>query len=173
VHSGPPGPRRPRSGGVANASCMRFGKHRDRAARPAPSAFASAAIVPTATTCEGATFRTLDDVNPIPRWPARSRNHGGGQQAGRGCHGFGGKASLIGCKITAANRLPASFFVSVATIVGISPPGVRLDATTAQFTGGCTRSFAAGFRTHGARAGFTLTAEVVLTPPLRKRRCEP
>jgi fumarate hydratase class I len=28
--------------------------------------------------------------------------------------GFGGKVSLIGCKITAANRLPASFFVSVA-----------------------------------------------------------
>ena len=28
--------------------------------------------------------------------------------------GFGGKVSLIGCKIAAANRLPASFFVSVA-----------------------------------------------------------
>ena len=33
---------------------------------------------------------------------------------GVGAMGFGGKASLIGCKITAANRLPASFFVSVA-----------------------------------------------------------
>jgi fumarate hydratase class I len=28
--------------------------------------------------------------------------------------GFGGRVSLIGCTITAANRLPASFFVSVA-----------------------------------------------------------
>jgi fumarate hydratase class I len=33
---------------------------------------------------------------------------------GVGAMGFGGKASLIGCKIMAANRLPASFFVSVA-----------------------------------------------------------
>jgi len=33
---------------------------------------------------------------------------------GVGAMGFGGKASLIGCKIAAANRLPASFFVSVA-----------------------------------------------------------
>ena len=33
---------------------------------------------------------------------------------GVGAMGFGGKVSLIGCKITAANRLPASFFVSVA-----------------------------------------------------------
>jgi len=28
--------------------------------------------------------------------------------------GFGGKVTLIGCKIAALNRLPASFFVSVA-----------------------------------------------------------
>ena len=28
--------------------------------------------------------------------------------------GFGGKVTLIGCKIGALNRLPASFFVSVA-----------------------------------------------------------
>ena len=33
---------------------------------------------------------------------------------GIGTMGFGGKVSLIGCKIGALNRLPASFFVSVA-----------------------------------------------------------
>ncbi len=33
---------------------------------------------------------------------------------GVGTMGFGGKRSLIGCKIGALNRLPASFFVSVA-----------------------------------------------------------
>lgn len=33
---------------------------------------------------------------------------------GIGTMGFGGGVSLIGCKITALNRLPASFFVSVA-----------------------------------------------------------
>ena len=35
-------------------------------------------------------------------------------QLGVGPMGFGGKTSLIGCKIGALNRLPASFFVSVA-----------------------------------------------------------
>jgi len=33
---------------------------------------------------------------------------------GVGPMGFGGGVSLIGCKIGALNRLPASFFVSVA-----------------------------------------------------------
>src|SRR5688572_32346465 len=33
---------------------------------------------------------------------------------GIGTMGFGGRISLIGCKIGALNRLPASFFVSVA-----------------------------------------------------------
>src|SRR5688500_11787453 len=33
---------------------------------------------------------------------------------GIGTMGFGGRVSLIGCKIAALNRLPASFFVSVA-----------------------------------------------------------
>ena len=48
---------------------------------------------------------------------------------GVGAMGFGGKASLIGCKITAANRLPASFFVSVAyDCWAFRRLGVRLDA---------------------------------------------
>ena len=33
---------------------------------------------------------------------------------GIGTMGFGGGVSLIGCKVGALNRLPASFFVSVA-----------------------------------------------------------
>src|SRR5437773_1512653 len=45
--------------------------------------------------------------------------------------GFGGKASLIGCKIAAANRLPASFFVSVAyDCWAFRRLGVMLDAET-------------------------------------------
>ncbi len=60
-------------------------------------------------------FRPLDDVNPIP---ALARLEADIMEAanriGVGAMGFGGKASLIGCKIAAANRLPASFFVSVA-----------------------------------------------------------
>ena len=60
-------------------------------------------------------FRSLDDVNPDPRLAGleaeimRTAN-----TLGVGPMGFGGKISLIGCKIGVQNRLPASFFVSVA-----------------------------------------------------------
>ena len=43
--------------------------------------------------------------------------------------GFSGRTSLIGCKIGALNRLPASFFVSVAyDCWAFRRLGVRLDA---------------------------------------------
>ncbi len=60
-------------------------------------------------------FRTLDDLNPDPRLAEleaeimRTVN-----TLGVGTMGFGGRISLIGCKVGALNRLPASFFVSVA-----------------------------------------------------------
>jgi len=60
-------------------------------------------------------FRSLDDVNPdaaLARLEQEIMVEA--NKIGVGPMGFGGKASLIGCKITAANRLPASFFVSVA-----------------------------------------------------------
>src|SRR5678816_3100771 len=54
---------------------------------------------------------------------------------GVGAMGFGGKSSLIGCKITAANRLPASFFVSVAyDCWAFRRLGVLLDASTGAIT---------------------------------------
>ena len=49
--------------------------------------------------------------------------------------GFGGKASLIGCKIVAANRLPASFFVSVAyDCWAFRRLGVMIDAQSGAIT---------------------------------------
>ena len=60
-------------------------------------------------------FRTLDDTNPDPRLAEiedavmDAANH-----LRVGPMGFGGKTSLIGCKIVAFNRLPACFFVSIA-----------------------------------------------------------
>jgi fumarate hydratase class I len=60
-------------------------------------------------------FRTLDDVNPDPRlaeveaWIMSTVNN-----LEIGTMGFGGNITLIGCKIGVLNRLPASFFVSVA-----------------------------------------------------------
>jgi fumarate hydratase class I len=60
-------------------------------------------------------FRPLDDVNPDPTLARLEQEiMDEANKLGVGTMGFGGKVSLIGCKITAANRLPASFFVSVA-----------------------------------------------------------
>ena len=77
-------------------------------------------------------FRTLDDVNPEP---ALAKLEAGimeeANRIGVGAMGFGGNASLIGCKVTAANRLPASFFVSVAyDCWAFRRLGVRLDPAT-------------------------------------------
>ncbi len=77
-------------------------------------------------------FRTLDDVNPDPKLAAleeyimRAAN-----TLGIGTMGFGGSVTLIGCKIGAVNRLPASFFVSVAyDCWAFRRLGVILDAHT-------------------------------------------
>ena len=60
-------------------------------------------------------FRTLDDVNPDARLAAiESAVMDEANRLTVGPMGFGGKTSLIGCKIGAHNRLPASFFVSIA-----------------------------------------------------------
>jgi fumarate hydratase class I len=60
-------------------------------------------------------FRTLDDTNPDPRLAAiEDAVMDAANQLTVGPMGFGGQSSLIGCKIGALNRLPASFFVSIA-----------------------------------------------------------
>jgi fumarate hydratase class I len=60
-------------------------------------------------------FRTLDDVNSNPQL-ARLEDYimQSANTLGIGTMGFGGGVTLIGCKIGVLNRLPASFFVSVA-----------------------------------------------------------
>ena len=60
-------------------------------------------------------FRTLDDTNPNPQL-AKLENYimTAANTLGIGTMGFGGGVTLIGCKIGVQNRLPASFFVSVA-----------------------------------------------------------
>ncbi len=60
-------------------------------------------------------FRTLDDINPDPRLAELEASiMATVNDLEIGPMGFGGKVTLIGCKIGALNRLPASFFVSVA-----------------------------------------------------------
>src|SRR5437868_8276839 len=59
-------------------------------------------------------FRTLDDVNPDPRLAElESSIMNEANRLTVGPMGFSGKASLIGCKIGALNRLPASVVVSL------------------------------------------------------------
>jgi len=75
-------------------------------------------------------FRTLDDTNPDPRLAAiEDAVMDAANRLTVGPMGFGGKTSLIGCKIGALNRLPASFFVSVAyDCWAFRRLGVTLDA---------------------------------------------
>ena len=77
-------------------------------------------------------FRTLDDTNPIPElqkleeYVMQTSN-----TLGIGTMGFGGGVTLIGCKVGVLNRLPASFFVSVAyDCWAFRRLGVVLDANT-------------------------------------------
>jgi fumarate hydratase class I len=75
-------------------------------------------------------FRSLDDTNPHPdlrrleEYIMQMSN-----TLGIGTMGFGGGVTLIGCKIGVLNRLPASFFVSVAySCWAFRRLGVVLDA---------------------------------------------
>jgi fumarate hydratase class I len=81
-------------------------------------------------------FRTLDDRNPDPRLAAiEDAVMDAANQLTVGPMGFGGKTSLIGCKIGALNRLPASFFVSIAyDCWAFRRLGVVLDAASGAIT---------------------------------------
>lgn len=118
---------------------------------------------------KGQLFRTLDDVNPEPtlaKLEAEILEEA--NRLGVGAMGFGGKASLIGCKIMAANRLPASFFVSVAyDCWAFRRLGVRLDAATGAITKWLYRDPGRPVERMARGEGFPLSGrEVVLTPPL-------
>jgi fumarate hydratase class I len=114
-------------------------------------------------------FRTLDDLNPVPELAALEASIL--EQANRlgvGAMGFGGNLSLIGCKITAANRLPASYFVSVAyECWAFRRLGVRLDASTGAITGWLYRDPSRPVDRMAYGEGFPLSGrEIVLRPPL-------
>jgi fumarate hydratase class I len=116
-------------------------------------------------------FRTLDDVNLEPvlaKLEAEIMDEA--NQIGVGSMGFGGRATLIGCKIRAANRLPASFFVSVAyDCWAFRRLGVRLDASSGAIRGWLYRDPERAVERMTAGEGFPLTGrEVVLEPPLNE-----
>jgi fumarate hydratase class I len=114
-------------------------------------------------------FRTLDDVNPDPRLAELEASiMGTVNQLGVGTMGFGGRVSLIGCKIGALNRLPASFFVSVAyDCWAFRRLGITLDARTGEITRWLYRDPAVPIVPMLDQAGFRRTGrEIALTAPL-------
>ncbi|MBY6038366.1 fumarate hydratase [Fictibacillus nanhaiensis] len=79
-------------------------------------------------------FRTVDDVNPndnlrkLEEYVMENAN-----KLGIGTMGFGGETTLLGCKVGVINRIPASFFVSVAyNCWAYRRLGVKLHAETGE-----------------------------------------
>jgi fumarate hydratase class I len=118
-------------------------------------------------------FRTLDDVNPDPALAElEARIMKEANELGVGAMGFGGNVSLIGCKIAAANRLPASFFVSVAyNCWAFRRLGVRLDAATGAIAQWLYRDPSRTLDRMIKSEGFPLTGrEIILTAPLTEEK---
>src|SRR6187455_2114060 len=118
-------------------------------------------------------FRSLDDVNADPRLAELEASiMGEVNKLGIGTMGFGGRISLIGCKIGALNRLPASFFVSVAyDCWAFRRLGVHLDAATGAITKWLYREPASPVMAMADQAGYQRTGrEVVLQTPLTEEQ---
>ncbi len=118
-------------------------------------------------------FRTLDDTNPVPELAKlEAEIMDEANRLGVGAMGFGGKSSLIGCKIKAANRLPASFFVSVAyECWAFRRLGVRLDPATGAITRWLYRDPERQVEKMARSEGFPLTGrEVVLRAPISEEQ---
>jgi len=75
-------------------------------------------------------LRRLDDRNPNPTLDALEQDIlKTANSLGIGPMGFGGKTTLLGVKITVANRVPASYFVSISYMCwAFRRQGVTLDA---------------------------------------------
>jgi fumarate hydratase, class I len=118
-------------------------------------------------------FRTLDDVNPDPRLAELEASiMGEVNKLGIGTMGFGGRTSLIGCKIGALNRLPASFFVSVAyDCWAFRRLGVVLDGRTGAIKQWLYRDPSTPVAAMADQAGFQRTGrEVTLRTPLTEEQ---
>ncbi|MEJ7605682.1 MAG: FumA C-terminus/TtdB family hydratase beta subunit [Bryobacteraceae bacterium] len=118
-------------------------------------------------------FRTLDDQNSVPELAElEARIMHETNKLGIGAMGFGGKVSLIGCKVMAANRLPASFFVSVAyECWAFRRLGVYLDAGTGAITKWLYRDPDRAIDKMTQTEGFPLTGrEIVLSPPFTEEQ---
>ena len=118
-------------------------------------------------------FRTLDDINQDPRLAELEASiMGEVNKLGIGAMGFGGRVSLIGCKIGVQNRLPASFFVSVAyDCWAFRRLGVVLDAQSGAIKRWLYRDETTPVVAMADQAGFARTGrEVLLRTPLTEEQ---
>jgi fumarate hydratase class I len=118
-------------------------------------------------------FRTLDDVNGDPRLAQLEASiMGEANRLGIGTMGFGGRTSLIGCKVGVLNRLPASFFVSVAyDCWAFRRLGVVLDGRTGELKEWLYRDPSTPVAALADQAGFRRTGrEITLRTPLTEEQ---
>ncbi|WNS76407.1 fumarate hydratase [Bacillus sp. DTU_2020_1000418_1_SI_GHA_SEK_038] len=113
-------------------------------------------------------FRSNDDVNPnedlrkVEEYVMENAN-----KLGIGTMGFGGETTLLGCKIGVMNRIPASFFVSVAyNCWAFRRLGVAVNAETGEinewmYQGGENIDFAATEAEKETAAAAETKAEVI------------
>ena len=117
-------------------------------------------------------FRTLDDVNPDTRLAeVEAAIMSTVNKLDIGPMGFGGKVTLIGCKVGVLNRLPASFFVSVAyDCWAFRRLGVTLDASTGAIKSWMYRDPSHPIIPMLDQAGFVRTGrEIALNAPLTEK----
>ena len=118
-------------------------------------------------------FRSLDDTNPDDTLAKLEQEiMTEANKLGVGAMGFGGAVSLIGCKIAAANRLPASFFVSVAyDCWAFRRLGVMIDAESGAIKKWLYRDPEQAVEKMVKGEGFRLTGrEVILEPPISEEK---
>jgi fumarate hydratase class I len=113
-------------------------------------------------------FRTLDDVNPDERLRGlESYILDKANLLGIGTMGFGGGVTLLGCKVAAIHRLPASFFVSVAyDCWAFRRLGVILDAATGAITRWLYRDAAPSPAMAAGPAAFGASGAIRLETPI-------
>ncbi|MBO9131010.1 fumarate hydratase [Bacillus sp. 165] len=119
-------------------------------------------------------FRSLDDTNQIPEL-AKLEEYvmENANKLGIGTMGFGGETTLLGCKIGVYNRLPASFFVSVAyNCWAYRRLGITMDADTGAIIDWLYQEGEAGMKHEESTDDATHTAqrEIVLQAPITEEQ---
>ena len=113
-------------------------------------------------------FRKVDDTNPDPTL-AKLENYimEAANKLDIGPMGFGGRQTLMGCKIGSYHRLPASFFISVAyNCWAFRRLGIVLDAQTGKIKNWLYRDKEVKIEGEGIKI---TGKEKVLTMPLKEK----